>query len=354
MKKTLLACALASSAVSSFAQSSNTLYGIIDTGVAYINNQAGHSNLFMESGWDSANRFGFKGTETLGGGYAAIYQLEAGFNSTTGTASGGLMFGRWAYVGISSPYGTLKLGRQYDFMSPYLFADSNMEYQSLWAGQYNDADRIAGEWVNNAVSWESAAFAGLRVGLMYGFSNAVGAFNGTSGSPRTVSAGARYHRGRLGIDFAFTKSNGTGASISQNLFGASDSRAMGLGARYAFDRFTVYGNINASYYNGIKGGLHQSIQGTDFGVRAALTPTFLLTPGVSLTRVEGKGSGQFNLTGDYLLSRRTDIQTGVFYAHAFNDRFQPALLPALNLATDVGASTSVNQVGVRVALRTRF
>jgi hypothetical protein len=79
-----------------------------------------------------------------------------------------------------------------------------------------------------------------------------------------------------------------------------------------------------------------------------------LTPGISLTRVEGKGSGQFNLTGAYLLSRRTDIQTGVFYAHSFNDRLSPALIPSLNLATGVGASTSVNQVGVHVALRTRF
>ncbi|CAB3810462.1 porin [Paraburkholderia fynbosensis] len=354
MKKTILACVLASTAVSSYAQSSNTIYGIIDTGVAYINNQAGHSNLFMESGWDSANRFGFKGNEDLGGGYSAIYQLEGGFNSSTGTASGGLMFGRWAYVGVKSPYGTLTFGRQYDFMSPYLFADSNMEYQSLWAGQFNDSNRIAGEWVNNAAAWQSPVIAGLKVGLMYGFSNAAGAINGTSGSPRTVSAGARYTRGRLGIDFAFTKSNGSGASIAQSLYGATDSRAMGLGARYAFDRVTVYGNISSSYYNGIKGGLHQSIQGAELGVQTKVTPSFFVIPGMSLTRVEGKGSGQFNLATDYILSKRTDIRTGVFYAHSFNNRFRPALLPSLNLSTGVGASTSVNQVGVHVALRTRF
>src|SRR5258708_32662296 len=63
------------------------------------------------------NRWGFVGQEDLGGGLSAIFRLESGFNVENGTsAQGGREFVRQAYVGLSSPYGTLTLGRQYDFI----------------------------------------------------------------------------------------------------------------------------------------------------------------------------------------------------------------------------------------------
>src|ERR1700722_17958291 len=109
-----------------FAQSSVTLYGVIDTGIGYLSSQApstgatkgGHSVFKMIEGVWGGERFGLKGSEDLGGGTKAIFQLEQGFNADTGAESkAGLMFSRASWVGISNDkYGTFTLGRQY---TPY-------------------------------------------------------------------------------------------------------------------------------------------------------------------------------------------------------------------------------------------
>ncbi|MGI4848214.1 MAG: porin, partial [Janthinobacterium lividum] len=105
----------ASTSSIAYAQSSIVTYGIVDTSIRYISsdNAAGQSNLRMDNGAISNSRFGFRGTEDLGGGLKALFKLEGGFNSDTGTASSaGSLFNRKAYVGVGSSYGELTLGRQ--------------------------------------------------------------------------------------------------------------------------------------------------------------------------------------------------------------------------------------------------
>ncbi|WP_256737744.1 porin, partial [Paraburkholderia fungorum] len=107
MKKTLLATAvLGSISLTAHAQSSVTLYGLIDAGISYVNNAragTGHDNLVKyDDGVASGSRWGLRGTEDLGGGLKALFVLENGFNSGTGAAGqGNSMFGRQAYVGLS-------------------------------------------------------------------------------------------------------------------------------------------------------------------------------------------------------------------------------------------------------------
>jgi len=91
-----------------------TLYGIIDEGLTVTTNQAGHRNYQLSSLGLQASRWGFKGSEDLGSGTAAIFVLESGFDPTSGTlGQGGRIFGRQAYVGLSTRYGTFTTGRQY-------------------------------------------------------------------------------------------------------------------------------------------------------------------------------------------------------------------------------------------------
>jgi predicted porin len=98
-------------------QSSVTLYGMVDNGLSYASNSGGSHQYNMSSGVLSGSRFGLLGSEDLGGGLKAIFTLENGFDVNSGKASqGGLMFGRRAFVGLSSSrFGTITLGRQYDF-----------------------------------------------------------------------------------------------------------------------------------------------------------------------------------------------------------------------------------------------
>src|SRR5260370_16565407 len=109
-------------ASSAFAQSSVTLYGIVDTGLVYANNQAslgstsgGHSVTKLASGIWAGSRFGLKGAEDVGGGTKAIFQLESGFNINSGAQQyANAMFGRQAWVGLTNQtFGTLTLRRQY-------------------------------------------------------------------------------------------------------------------------------------------------------------------------------------------------------------------------------------------------
>ncbi|MFD2272046.1 porin [Undibacterium arcticum] len=62
-----------------FAQSNVTVYGSMDAGVAYVNNVGGKSVTRLDQGTMQPDRIGFRGTEDLGEGLKANYQLEAGF-----------------------------------------------------------------------------------------------------------------------------------------------------------------------------------------------------------------------------------------------------------------------------------
>ena len=128
IKSVLSVILLSLCAESCYAQSSVTLYGILDTALIYGNNEkttkagVGHSGVEMDSGGISGSRFGFRGSEDLGGGLSAVFDLEDGFSSANGKLSNsGDLFGRQAFVGLSSSqYGTVTLGRRYAFMSEYV------------------------------------------------------------------------------------------------------------------------------------------------------------------------------------------------------------------------------------------
>ncbi|WP_255246815.1 porin, partial [Paraburkholderia fungorum] len=84
------------------AQSSVTLYGILDTGIDFASNVNGNHLYQMASGVSAGSRWGLRGKEDLGGGLAAVFDLESGFNSTNGSLGSGLAFSRNAYVGLAS------------------------------------------------------------------------------------------------------------------------------------------------------------------------------------------------------------------------------------------------------------
>jgi len=121
-KKLLTASMFGAVAVTAHAQSSVTLYGTLDAGLVYTNNQLGHNNFQQASGTVSDTYFGLKGNEDLGGGLHAIFTLESGFNLNNGQfTESNSIFNRQAFVGLKSDqYGQLTVGRQYDSMVDYL------------------------------------------------------------------------------------------------------------------------------------------------------------------------------------------------------------------------------------------
>jgi predicted porin len=169
MKKTLFAFAVAGAfSGAAFAQSTSTIYGILDIDIRHTNNQpcaapaTGACSLTkMEEGAFNGSRIGFKGTEDLGGGTSALYQIEAGYAAYNGqSGQQGQLFGRQVWAGLSDKSaGTVKFGRQYGVTFTTI---GDMEVLG-WGNQ-------------NENSWE-AALVGIR------FDNTVKYSNDFGGSP---------------------------------------------------------------------------------------------------------------------------------------------------------------------------
>ena len=114
MKKSLLALAVlgALSGVAS-AQSSVTLFGIVDVNARYVKNDGQTKRYSLSQDGINSSRFGVRGVEDLGGGLKAGFHLEGGVNADTGTASATKFWGRKAVASLSGNFGEVRLGRDY-------------------------------------------------------------------------------------------------------------------------------------------------------------------------------------------------------------------------------------------------
>ena len=87
MKKTLAALAVLGAFAGSAMAADVTLYGALDTGFEYIHTknpgEKAVDTFDMQTGWDTGNRWGLKGSEDLGNGYKVSFKLESGFMVTT-------------------------------------------------------------------------------------------------------------------------------------------------------------------------------------------------------------------------------------------------------------------------------
>lgn len=116
MKKSLLAlAALTAFAGAASAQSSVTLFGVVDLAARSVKNGSAGSIKSLSDSGNAASRIGFRGIEDLGGGMRAGFWLEAGMTPDTGSvgASGGSFFNRRATVSLLGGFGEIRLGRDY-------------------------------------------------------------------------------------------------------------------------------------------------------------------------------------------------------------------------------------------------
>jgi predicted porin len=183
MKKIVISSAtgafLAVATSSAFAQSSVTLYGIVDEAIRYQTNAGpgGKDQISMTSGPETHSRWGLKGSEDLGGGWSAVFHLENGFEAFDGQLHvPDTLFSRQAYVGLSNEkWGALTFGRQYapaydtlgDIFDPLTVGNY---WQNSWP--YNGIGNYLE--INNAVKYKGT-FYNLAIDALYGFSNQAGA-----------------------------------------------------------------------------------------------------------------------------------------------------------------------------------
>ena len=385
MKKTLIIAGIMGAfAINAHAQSSVTLYGTLDAGVVYTNNQGGHNNWQQGSGTVSDTYFGLRGSEDLGGGLHAIFTLEDGFNINNGQFNeSNTLFNRQAFVGLQSDqYGTLTLGRQYDSVVDYLgpLSEAGSGYGNNLAAHPFDNDNLDNSYsIKNAVKYQSANYAGFHFGGLYGFSNDAGQF----ANNRAYSAGASYTNGPLNVAAAYLQMNNSlgssnsggavsaGAGNDANLTAATQ-RTYGVGANYSFGPATVGllythtqdDNLIAGDQNGVgftvPTGTNLHLDNYEVNGKYALTPALSLNAAYTFTNGHATGGTSdgdpkwqtVSLQADYSLSKRTDFYLEGVYQHASGSLGDGSANVAM--INTLSPSSNGNQVAATVGLRHRF
>jgi predicted porin len=335
------------------AQTSVSIYGIVDTGVEYVNHaNASKDSLFrLSSGAMNTSRIGFRGTEDLGGGLKAVFQLENGFKTDTGEFdSAGLLFGRQANVGLDGSFGRIVAGRSfsttYDFILPF----DPMGY----SGQYSwvtsagaTGGRKDGMLTNlpNMVKYQGK-FGNFKLGATYGF----GETAGNNSDSAKYSLGAGYEAGAFRVAATFDRVNGTAAvangaydkATSIHLAGDYQvSSNLGLDLGYRNYKKTLASNapdLRSDFFWG--------------GATYKVTPVVTLIGAIYYQNIKNVASGKdadpimYSVRGKYALSKRTDLYLSAAYAKAKNQQL-------VGLSRDDIAYSS-SQTGVIGGIQHRF
>ena len=367
MKKSLIALAVLGASGFAMAQSSVTLYGLIDTGfgvtqtkntdAAGVVTKTRTTGLY--SGGLSGSRWGLKGQEDLGNGLSAVFNVEAGFDSTNGSFNGG--FNRRSVVGLKGSFGQVLLGRDYTPMDEIGGGDY-YQASDLVTGDgvitLSDGSTIGKDLYTNRADGIHYAgeFGGVGVKAFVGYNedkttttvNTVAGSTTTSGRIREEGygvgvsyAGGPFRVGASVQQFRTKNSTSTTAKQTQYGIGASydftaaklyahyianddrDSKPMqqfGLGVTVPFGAFTLGAQYAYNYWKGPTYAV--AYGGTTYGFASG-----------------DKAKGHdFVLQGTYALSKRTDL-----YARAARTNSWKAK----NAAHTLDTKTDSFAVGVR-------
>lgn len=339
------------------------LYGLIDTGLQYVSNGPnGNSKTGLSTGNLSGSRWGLKGAEDLGDGASAIFVLENGFDSDNGsTLQGDRLFGRQAYVGLSSKtWGRLTLGRHNTLMIE-------------WMSKYNPFDNA-----NFSIKRPDAAFsdrtdnAVMYVGKLgpvsvggyysFGWNNEQSFSDKTLG--RMIGGGLRYQSGGLDAGVLYHSKNADKPKAGANSDNREDRIVAGLS--YDFESVKLYAGyrwleqkltqrnyknnmtwLGATYEPQRNMRLSAAVYHLDDAVCDDMNNSVC-------PAVQAAGSGQkstmFVLGNEYDLSKRTTLYAVA--AYVVNDDKSSVSL----LGGKYGANVEPgqNQFGLNLGLRHRF
>jgi predicted porin len=374
IRRAIVITATALACQTAFAQSSVTLYGLISSGIVYANNQKGadkqgHSTWQFASGPMQTPRWGMRGVEDLGGGVKTIFTLEGGYSVANGALSqGGRLFGRQAFVGLSSnSLGTVTFGRQYDEAVTLCIFSSACQF-AAYGAHIGDSDNVFDTFrINNAVQYKSIDYGGLQFEGLYGFSNKAGAFSDNT----AISAAVQYHRGPLSLGAAYLQvkmpndpTNPNGAVVGDYGFtspfitnpatnaGVSKQRMFGTGGAYAFGTANLsllYTNARFEYLDESRLTLQNfEVSLTDYVLPdLMLGAAYIFTTGQYRPQDSSPKWHQVNTGAVYFLSKRTDVFLVGIYQKAAGDA-QFAQIYTLS------PSTTKTQVSAVIGLRHRW
>jgi predicted porin len=393
MKKSLIALAALAASGAVFAQSSVTLFGVLDVGYENVKTNSGRITGLAPSA-NSSSRLGFRGVEDLGGGMSASFWLEAALApmsglSSSGTninnqsntiAAGGLTFNRRSTVSLSGGFGELRLGRDYvpSFWNYTIFdpfgtnsvgatlggytgaasptfvrASNSIGYflPGNLGGFYGQAMYAFGNRASTETTARPAAYGGgtadtssngRYVGLRFGYGQ--GPFNTAIAYARTTYEAGTFSTGVLGLAAApvgnFTDLNWGGSYT----FGSI--KAMAQYFRQKFDDAGVPGNTATTKGWGL---------GLDWGVGAGDVLLSYSRASLSAGLATDPKATKWAVGYVHNMSKRTAVYA--YYAHVGNSggaaqtaaSFSSGALGAVGGAANVNGSSSGIDIGLRHA-----
>ncbi len=392
MKKILAAGLLLAPFTVAMAQSSVSLYGVVDAAVRRTNNEGSGNNIGMSQtqmigGGMSQSRWGINVEEDLGGGSKALAFLENRFDADAGNSAIGAPFFQLSYVGLQGPYGRLTAGRQWNV----LFDLVTSTYASFPYSPYMEAFKpeigmSMGSRSNNMLKY-TAEYGPFRGSLQYSMDEgntvdalgataaAAGAFKTAGGylrySANGISAGAGYLNttlpGGTKVDAWTVGTSYRSGPLYVNLGYAVNERK---GGAYALNTGSIVdsGVLGAFWSGSSNGGFLPGTPATGAANIANLRDHankrdmfkvgigYQITPAINLgghyynAKQSGSASGAFNgrahfyvAVVDYAFSKRTDAYFGV-------DRTRVTGGTGMSL----GANGARTRTGITVGLRHRF
>jgi predicted porin len=361
LQRTLVSAALmVLAAGAAQAQSSVTLYGRVDAGFQYSDKSRGvggkdaGSVSELSNGGIRPSIFGFRGSEDLGGGLKAFFNLESHFDSGTGQTTS-TFFRRQANVGLSSAdYGTVTLGRQYTPAVLALLATDPRAIKEQFSSLYTFAFNQAGGGTNgndlgifaaNAISYNKS-FGPVNIGVLYGFGEQADKMK----AGNFISAGAVY-TGPITVSAYYNEVRNSATSGPAK---GSKSEQYGAGVAVPFSNFGLPAlTVKAQFINSKQDALNDAIGGlpsdTDhysIGLDYAWNPSNVASIAYYHSKndkISKDKTDMVVLNNDFSLSKRTVIyvQTAIVDTDKGSTYFTQSILGPIGQLSPVLDKTNV-------------
>lgn len=311
-----------------YAQSSVTLYGVLDTNIEYARNVAGSASSgdrfsMSTTGGPTGPRWGLRGSERLSENLDAVFTLENGFGVDNGVAQqGGRMFGRQAFVGFrSKQYGTLTFGRQYITSFDMLANFGPLVYGTTYEPLvYQLGTNVRSD---NTVKYTNV-YGPLSIGAHWSFGNGVAGNNGENpGQFRRdtgYGAGMNYQFGSFNTAIMYDQANPSQFSQTGAVLGSGTNKKAAVAMTYSLSKFTLFAGYR---WGQNKNQVGQTVYRDNYywtGAQYAITPAVVLQLGyyyadvIKNNNTNPSNPWQIGFLANYSLSKRTDIYIGTGYS----------------------------------------
>lgn len=332
--KRLAIALFASAPLLAAAQSNVTVYGVADAAVSVEDTGAPGTSrqTRINSGDQSSSRFGFRGTEELGNGLKALFNVEAGYAIDTGAGDTAL-FGRRSVVGLQGDFGTVTIGREYSPIAAVAGA-TDILGQGFYGSNLSafNANRLTRR-LSNSVNYKSNAMSGLTASAAYSAGEA--AAGQPSGNLKGIAL--EYASGPVYV--------GAGYHVLTRL-ASGDDKEYAFGAGYKVGDLEFKGN----YMVGDQTGPNNKFQQINLGASMAFGQGKAFV-NLQQNKIDNGAKGNaFTLAYSYSLSKRTNLYAsyakldnnnlGVFGLNASSTNVTPP-------AAAPGADPSALTLGVR-------